>query len=78
MRARHICLAAELLRSRESSRATFRDVVYQIGETACESGARFMDISYLAHCLMFLGICIERRNMQTFLRILRRGGDAVG
>tara|TARA_R110002003_G_scaffold104_57_gene8709 strand:- start:2309 stop:3994 length:1686 start_codon:yes stop_codon:yes gene_type:complete len=54
MRARHICLAAELLKSRESSRATFRDVLYQAGETACESGARSMGIYYFAHCLMLL------------------------
>ncbi|KAF2027874.1 hypothetical protein EK21DRAFT_70998 [Setomelanomma holmii] len=54
MRSRHICLAAELIKARESHRATFRDVLYQAGETACESGARSTGIYYFAHCLMLL------------------------
>ena len=54
MRSRHICLAAELIKRREDRRATFRDVLYQAGETACESGARSTGIYYLAHALMLL------------------------
>jgi tetratricopeptide (TPR) repeat protein len=54
MRSRHICLAAELIKSREDRRAAFRDVLYQAGETACESGARSTGIYYFAHALMLL------------------------
>jgi predicted ATPase len=54
MRSRHICLAAELIRTRESTRAAFRDILYQAGETACESGARSTGIYYFAHCLVLL------------------------
>jgi predicted ATPase len=54
MRSRHICLAAELIKAREPQRAAFRDVLYQAGETACESGARSTGIYYFAHCLVLL------------------------
>ncbi|KAF2123396.1 two-component sensor protein histidine protein kinase-like protein [Dothidotthia symphoricarpi CBS 119687] len=54
MRSRHICLAAELIKAKDSHRAPFRDVLYQAGETACESGARSTGIYYFAHCLMLL------------------------
>jgi hypothetical protein len=54
MRSRHICLAAELIKSRESSRAAFRDILYQAAETACESGARSTGIYYFTHCLLLL------------------------
>lgn len=54
MRSRHICLAADLIKARESNRAPFRDVLYQAGETASESGARSTGIYYFAHCLMLL------------------------
>ncbi|KAL5120883.1 Chk1 protein kinase [Pleosporales sp. CAS-2024a] len=54
MQSRHICLAAELIKAREKKRAPFRDVLYQAGETACESGARSTGIYYFAHCLMLL------------------------
>ncbi|KAL1643392.1 Chk1 protein kinase [Didymella pomorum] len=54
MRSRHICLAVELIKTRESNRAPFRDVLYQAGETAAESGARSTAIYYFAHCLMLL------------------------
>lgn len=54
MRSRHICLAVDLIKSRETKRASFRDVLYQAAETACESGARSTGIFYYAHCLMLL------------------------
>ncbi|KAH4006879.1 hypothetical protein HBI56_033610 [Parastagonospora nodorum] len=54
MRSRHICLAADLIKSRETKRAPFRDVLYQAGEAACESGARSTGIYYFAHCLVLL------------------------
>jgi hypothetical protein len=54
MQSRHICLAAELIKSKESIRAPFRDMLYQAGETACESGARSTGIYYFAHSLMLL------------------------
>ncbi|KAG9206378.1 hypothetical protein G6514_003209 [Epicoccum nigrum] len=54
MRSRHICLAIDLIKTRESTRASFRDVLYQAGETAAESGARSTAIYYFAHCLMLL------------------------
>ena len=46
MRSRHICLAVDLIKTRESNRAPFRDVLYQAGETAAESGARSTAIYY--------------------------------
>ncbi len=54
MRSRHICLAADLIKAKESERARFRDILYQAGETACESGARSTGIYYFVHCLMLL------------------------
>ncbi|CAO2654203.1 Nn.00g109360.m01.CDS01 [Neocucurbitaria sp. VM-36] len=54
IRSRHICLAAELIKAKETRRAAFRDVLYQAGETACESGARSTGIYYFAHSLMLL------------------------
>jgi signal transduction histidine kinase len=54
MRSRHICLAADLIKLREPRRSAFRDVLYQAGETACESGARSTGIYYFAHCLVLL------------------------
>lgn len=54
MQSRHICLAAELIKSKEPIRAPFRDMLYQAGETACESGARSTGIYYFAHGLKLL------------------------
>lgn len=54
MRSRHICLAADIIRANEHHRAPFRDVLYQAGETACESGARSTGIYYFVHSLMLL------------------------
>ncbi|KAG9186027.1 hypothetical protein G6011_02583 [Alternaria panax] len=54
MQSRHICLAAELIKAKETHRAPFRDMLYQAGETACESGARSTGIYYFAHSLMLL------------------------
>lgn len=54
MRSRHICLAAELLKTREDIRAPFRDILYQAGETASDSGAKSTAIYYFAHCLLLL------------------------
>ncbi|KAL6710566.1 Chk1 protein kinase [Coniothyrium glycines] len=54
MRSRHICLAADLIKAKEMTRAPFRDVLYQAGETACESGARSTGIYYFVHSLMLL------------------------
>jgi hypothetical protein len=52
--SRHICLAAELIKVREPNRAGFRDILYQAGETAFESGARSTGIYYFVHCLLLL------------------------
>ncbi|KAF2268395.1 putative histidine kinase HHK1p [Lojkania enalia] len=54
MQSRHICLAVDLIKSREKNRSPFRDVLYQAAETACESGARSTGIFYYAHCLLLL------------------------
>lgn len=54
MRSRHICLAAELIKSCETNRAGYRDVLYMAGETAILSGARSTGIYYLVHALMLL------------------------
>lgn len=54
MRSRHICLAAKLIKTKESHRAPFRDVLYMAGETACESGARSTGIYYFVHSLSLL------------------------
>jgi signal transduction histidine kinase len=53
-RSRHICLAVDLIKSRERERASFRNVLYQAAETACESGARSTGIFYYSHCLQLL------------------------
>ena len=54
MQSRHICLAAELIKSNVLVRAPYRDMLYQAGETACESGARSTGIYYFAHSLKLL------------------------
>lgn len=54
MRSQHICLAVELIKARETHRAPYRDILYQAGETACESGARSTGIYYYVHSLMLL------------------------
>jgi hypothetical protein len=54
MRSRHICLATELIKTRETKRSQFRDVLYQAAETACESGARSTGMYYYTHCLLLL------------------------
>lgn len=52
--SRHICLATETIKARESQRASFRNILYQAAETACDSGARSTGIYYYAHCLLLL------------------------
>lgn len=54
IRSRHICLASALVKSRESIRAPYRDVLYQAAETAVESGARSTATYYYLHCLSLL------------------------
>lgn len=54
IRSRHICLATELIKARETKRAPFRDILYQAAETACDSGARSTGMYYYAHCLLLL------------------------
>lgn len=54
VRSRHICLAASLIKARESVRAPFRDILYQAAETAVESGARSTATYYYLHCLSLL------------------------
>ncbi|KAF1916144.1 putative histidine kinase HHK1p [Ampelomyces quisqualis] len=54
LRSRHICLAAQLIKARETERAPFRDILYQAGETASLSGAKSTSIYYFAHCLILL------------------------
>ncbi|KAF2274858.1 two-component sensor protein histidine protein kinase-like protein [Westerdykella ornata] len=53
-RSRHMCLAIDLIKIKESIRAPFRRVLYQAAETAIESGARSTGIFYYAHCLSLL------------------------
>ncbi|KAF2445907.1 hypothetical protein P171DRAFT_431291 [Karstenula rhodostoma CBS 690.94] len=54
IRSRHICLASAFIKSRESIRAPYRDVLYQAAETAVESGARSTATYYYLHCLSLL------------------------
>jgi predicted ATPase len=54
VQSRHICLATDLIKSREPRRSPFRDILYQAAETACESGARSTGMYYYAHCLLLL------------------------
>jgi GAF domain-containing protein len=54
MRSRHICLAADLIKTREDIRAPFRDILYQAGETASDSGAKSTAVYYFVHCLLLL------------------------
>ncbi|KAF2195293.1 hypothetical protein K469DRAFT_545787 [Zopfia rhizophila CBS 207.26] len=54
MRSRHVCLAADLIKSRERKRAPFRDVLYQAAETASGSGAKSTSLYYYTHCLTLL------------------------
>lgn len=54
VQSRHICLAGELIKARESVRAPFRDILYQAAETAVESGARSTATYYYLHCLSLL------------------------
>jgi signal transduction histidine kinase/serine/threonine protein kinase/CheY-like chemotaxis protein len=53
-RSRYICLAADLLKSKEQARARFRNVLYQAAEKSIESGARSTGIYYYTHCLSLL------------------------
>lgn len=53
-RARHICLAVDLIKLKETERYVFRETLYQAAETACESGAKSTGIFYYAHCLLLL------------------------
>jgi GAF domain-containing protein len=53
-RSRHICLAVDLLKAKETKRAVYRGILYQAAETAIESGARSTGIFYYAHCLSLL------------------------
>ncbi|KAJ4346543.1 Chk1 protein kinase [Didymosphaeria variabile] len=54
MIAKHICLASSLVKTRESTRAPYRDVLYQAAEKAVESGARSTATYYYVHCLSLL------------------------
>ncbi|KAL1597206.1 Chk1 protein kinase [Paraconiothyrium brasiliense] len=54
IRSRHICLASSLIKTRESIRAPYRDVLYQAAEKAVESGARSTATYYYLHCLSLL------------------------
>lgn len=54
LQSRHICLAVDLIKSREAKRTMYRDVLYQAAETACDSGARSTGIFYYVHCLSLL------------------------
>ncbi|KAF2753706.1 putative histidine kinase HHK1p [Pseudovirgaria hyperparasitica] len=54
VRSRHICLAADLIKSRLPERAAFRDVLYQAAEHACETGARETALFYYSNCLQLL------------------------
>ncbi|OAG03584.1 putative histidine kinase HHK1p [Paraphaeosphaeria sporulosa] len=54
IRSRHICLASNLIKARESIRAPYRDVLYQAAETAVDSGARSTATYYYLHCLSLL------------------------
>jgi signal transduction histidine kinase/predicted ATPase/CheY-like chemotaxis protein/serine/threonine protein kinase len=52
--ARHISLAAEIVKKRVASRARFRDVLLQAARAATESGARPTAMSYYRVCIDLL------------------------
>ena len=54
IKSRHICLALDLIKARISSRARYRDALYQAAESASESGARSTALYYYTHCLTLL------------------------
>lgn len=53
-RARHICLAADLIRARVPKRIKYRDVLYQAALTAAQSGARPTALWFYRNCLLLL------------------------
>ena len=53
-RARHICLAADLIRGRVSTRIKYRDVLYQAALTATQSVARPTALWFYRNCLLLL------------------------
>ena len=53
-RARHICLAADLIRERVPKRIKYRDVLYQAALTAAQSGARPTALWFYRNCLLLL------------------------
>ncbi|KAF2835682.1 two-component sensor protein histidine protein kinase-like protein [Patellaria atrata CBS 101060] len=54
VKARHLCLAGQLVKERVELRAPFRDILYQAAENACESGARSTGLYYYKSCLELL------------------------
>ncbi|KAI9678382.1 MAG: hypothetical protein M1822_008028 [Bathelium mastoideum] len=50
----HICLSSDLIRDNVNLRAIYRDVLYQAGESSCESGAKSTGLYYFTHCIKLL------------------------
>ncbi|KAF2102189.1 hypothetical protein NA57DRAFT_54113 [Rhizodiscina lignyota] len=53
-RSRHVCLASNLIKERENTRTHYRDLLYQSGMEACDSGARSTALFYFTNCLNLL------------------------
>ena len=51
---RHICMASDLIKEKIKLRAVFRDILYQVGENSCDSGAKSTGLSYFLRCIKLL------------------------
>lgn len=54
IRCRHVCLAVDLIKNRVQQRKSYRDMLYQAAEIACDSGARSTALYYFDRCLTLL------------------------
>lgn len=54
VRSRHVCLASDLIKERESMRMPYRDLLYQSAMEACDSGARSTALFYFTNCMKLL------------------------
>lgn len=54
IRSRHVCLASDLIKARESVRMPYRDLLYQSAMEACDSGARSTALFYFTSCMKLL------------------------
>ena len=52
--ARHVCEGLDVVKLRQTTNASQRDLLYQAAETARETGARSVGLYYYKHCLDLL------------------------